>query len=162
MLPDLKEKFKKTIDALAWSKLLPIAANILNTIPSTVTGYAPYFVHKGYLSQDIFEDRTVKSMKKLWRTVYKRLQKQRDSFLKKSTGPFPNTEFNEGAPVFAHLPGQNKVPCIVLKDFGDSCLVDKGENEPLRFRTPVVHKSMLTKRIDGVILDEKRDPNYFT
>ena len=157
LLPDLKEKYKDSIDSLGWSKLLPIAANIINTVPHSITGHPPYLVHKGYLSQDVFEERSVPGLKTLWTEVGKRLAKQQKGILKTSKGPFSNKTFEEGDAVYAHLPNQPKVPCVVLKDYGDSCLVDKGPHEPERFRIPVVHKSRLTRRIDGKKLSDISD-----
>ena len=101
-----------------------------------------------------------KREKKLWQKVHKKLTKQQESILKPSQGPFPNTTFEEGTPVYAHLPNQEKVPCVILQDFGNSCLVDKGAQEPTRYRTPVVHKSMLTRRLDGLDLTHLEDEIY--
>ena len=66
LLPDLKKTLQFKMDHFGWSKILPVAANIINTVPHSVTKYAPYFLHHGYMSADLFEERTPSELRKIW------------------------------------------------------------------------------------------------
>ena len=147
LLPELQEAMKGTISHLDWSGLLPLAANIINTVPHSTTSYPPYFLHHGYLSNDIFEEKSLSDLRKLWADARSKMLKSQERTLKESGPPVPTTNFDKGDKVFVYLGNNTAKKASIVKDFGQTCLIDKGPDEPARYRMVVVHKSKISRDI---------------
>ena len=147
LLPELQVAMKGTISHLDWSGLLPIAANIINTVPHSTTTYPPYYLHHGYLSNDIFEEKSLSDLRKLWADARSKMIKSQEKTLKESGAPIPTVNFEKGDSIFVYLGNQTAKRATVLKDFGQTCLIDKGSEEPARYRVVVVHKSKISRDI---------------
>ena len=147
LLPNLRKVMQPKITNFAWSKLLPIAANILNTVPHSTTGFAPYHLHHGYMSADLFEERTARELRQMWREAKKNMEKRQTQNLKRGDVPIRNLDFEPNDQIYADLPKQGMVEAVIVEDYGDTCLIDKGDGAGERFRFGVVHKSRIARRI---------------
>jgi len=153
LLPDLKETMKGQISPLDWSGLLPIAANIINTVPHSTTGYPPYYLHNGYLSNDVFENKSVSGLKTLWADARQKMLASQEKTLKSSKAPVPLIEFEKGDNVYAYLGNDTSTKAKIVKDHGNTCLIDKGEDHPPRYRLVVLHKSRIAKNLPELSFD---------
>lgn len=148
LIPDLRETYKDKIDALDWSKILPIAANIINTTPHSTTGFSPYLLHHGFLSNDVFEEQTVTGMEENWKIARERMVKRQKDNLKQTESPIKTICFDAGEKVWVHLPNQETFLASVVFDHGDTLTIDKGMEEyHWRFRVVNVHKSRISKYV---------------
>ena len=67
--------------------------------------------------------------------------------MKESGPPVPTIDFQKGEKVFVFLGNKTAKKAVIVKDFGQTCLIDKGSEEPDRYRMVVVHKSKISKDI---------------
>jgi len=155
IIPWILETLK--IPTHKWSLALPHAAIIMNSVPHTAHGHPPEVVQFGSLSTGlcIDPDTTLsKEIKTLWRHVKEQLRTRQTEQSKGVAGPFCNFRLNKGDKVFAILSKNVAVKATVIHDFGEAAWIEK-ETGPKRFSKVVVHKSLLTRRLEFNVLPDQ-------
>ena len=141
-----------------WSDSIHHAAMILNSIPHSRHGFPPELIQFGSVTNGLLLDQKTPlstEMKQLWKLVRNRLETAREANLKGISGPFKQMMLQPGDKIFAILSKNIAVKARVLHDFGHSVWIEK-ENGPNRFSKVVVHKSLITRRLDFNRLPEEQ------
>ena len=80
--------------------------------------------------------------------VKERLEKQQDNQSYSSKGPFPNkVTLDKGEKIWAFLTSGRPTKALVVKDYGDTVLIEKEVENDYRFKWVTVHKARLSKRL---------------
>ena len=146
LLPQLMKDMKGICDHLGWSKLLSAAAQIINTVPHSTTTFSPYFLHSGYFSNEALSDQTVAELRQRWKIARENMIKRQSEQVKETRSPIPLTMFEKNDQVLVHLPKQKPMLAKIVRDYGTTVLIDKGQEEPDRFRWVCVHKSRISQK----------------
>ena len=83
----------------------------------------------------------------MWKEAKKNMEKRQTQNLKRGDAPIKNLDFEPNDQIYADLPKQGMVEAVIVEDYGDTCLIDKGNEAGERFRFGVVHKSRIARRI---------------
>jgi len=147
---DLRRYIMDTLTALdlpktRWCRAIPTVMNIINATPHSVTGYAPEELQLGRNTAD-FNPHLKKELQDKYRRVKIKLEQAQDRSVKESAGPYPSTLLNKGDCIWIQIDNKEPIKAIVLKDFGNICLVKKLDAG--RFQVVQVHKSLISLRID--------------
>ena len=133
-----------------WSRCLVFVANLLNSTPHSVTGFAPEVLQKGYLTDEIYlyTANGRHNMQEMWDIARGRLIKasvQREHLPK----PPAAAAIEPGTRVRIVIPGRLPVSAKVLIDYGLTCLIEKLEGRNDRFKKLVVSKAHLYLDVEG-------------
>ena len=127
-----------------WSQALVYVANILNSTPHTITGFAPEILQKGYLTDQLYlyTSNGRQNMAEMWNIARERLIKASISreHLPKNAGV---AKLEKGTPVKIIIPGRPAVKAKVLIDYGLTAFIEKTDAPEGRFKRLVVAKSHL-------------------
>ena len=135
-----------------WSRVIPLAAQIINSTPHSITRLPPAILHFGCHTNKFLPDSdgtgASQSQHDMWSLAFKRMEKARKL---KSTNPqpqnYPKVDLEPGQKVWVNLNG-NFIRAEIIKDHGDVCIIQKMDvvgNS--RYAIIGVHKSRISLRI---------------
>ena len=156
LIPWIMEKLK--IAEHNWSDATHHAAMIMNSVPHSRHGHPPELVQFGSVTNGLCLDPSTplsKEIRQLWKDVKTKLGACGQDQVKGIAGPFKQMMLKTGDKVFAILSKNVAVKARVLHDFGMSVWIEK-ENGPSRFSKVVVHKSLITRRLEFNRLPENK------
>ena len=128
-----------------WYWTIPTIAHLINNSPNVVTKLTPSYIMLGHSTADLLINNAVPELQEIWEKVRESDEAAKKKYLKGVQGPFSYTKLDKGALIFVYL-NKQKIPASVVEDHGSTCLVQKEQYKNSRFRTVLVHKSMISLR----------------
>jgi len=131
-----------------WDEALHVVANCINNSPHMVTGYTPHALHSGRSNLD-FPPKEDQELIRKFAQVRSRLEKQQKDQLYTRKGPFPNITLCKNDPIYVMGSDQTAVPAIVIKDYGNTVMLEKLNENDFRFKYVTAHKSLISRRLES-------------
>ena len=132
---------------------MPLAAQIINSTPHSITKFAPEALHFGTWKNDLFPESNQNEQlgspaQRMWRTATERMNHAKNQkYTIDQPKNYPVVTLKEGEAVWANLNGK-LVKATVVSDLGDTVIVKKdGLAGRLRYGTIGVHKSRISMRL---------------
>ena len=136
-----------------WSRVITLAAHIINSTPHSVTRVAPEVLHFGGTRNELCprlqaerDPRGVAA--RMWKQATQRMQSAKDKkYTIEAPKRYNNPELVKDQQVWVNLNGKF-VKAVVIVDYGDTVLVQKtGRAGTLRYGQIAVHKSRVSLRL---------------
>ena len=151
LIPQLLEDLK--IPWAEWSRVIPLAAQIINSTPHSITKIAPEILHFGSWKNELYQEFKGEGdhdspCQRMWRKATERMrQARKDKYTIYQPDNYPPVTLEPGEKVWVNLNGKF-LKATVVSDFGDTCVIKKeGLPGRLRYGTIGVHKSRISMRL---------------